>query len=156
MQVMWWIPSSSIVPRFVSVRARSRTTHLDKVVKARGETCSLELLPEALDRVGVADVDGVGVAPGVAGRAPLAEQVPAAVELDLDVAQALLIGLERVVVRRVGLLAGAKRVLLGDQTFDPCGDGFVAHVLKPTPVGWSRLWFTTSMLLPSGSNTNAA
>jgi hypothetical protein len=119
-----------MVPRFVSVGARwrLRTPHLDKVVKGRGETCPAELLPVPLDRVGVADADRVWVAPGVARRASLTEQVPALVEFDLDIAQALLIGLERVVVRSVGLLAGAKRVLLGNQPFDPIGDAFVAHI----------------------------
>ena len=56
-----------------------------------------------------------GSAPGVAQGAPLAQQVPAAVELDLDRAQALAVALERVVVGRVGLLLVAQLVLLGDE-----------------------------------------
>src|SRR3954462_13180203 len=42
----------------------------------------LRLLAVALDRVGVAHLRGVGVVAGVAQRAALAQEVPAAVELD--------------------------------------------------------------------------
>src|SRR5271165_4342767 len=121
--------------------ALTSTTHLDKVVKCRGgnvaralELETRELLPVALDRIGVADANRVGVTPGVAGRAPLAEQVPAPIEFDLDVAQTPLIGLERVVVHAVRLLAGPKLVLLGDETLDPRGDVFVTHTAILVPV----------------------
>jgi len=63
----------------------------------------------------------------VAERAPLPEQVPATIELDLDVAQTLLVGLECVVVGCVRLLAVAKLVLLGNEVFDSRRDAFVAH-----------------------------
>jgi hypothetical protein len=84
-----------------------------------------ELLPVSLDRIGVANVSLVWVRARVALRATLSEQIPAAVELDLHIAKSLLIGFEGFVV--VGLLAGAKLVLFGDEALDPVGDGFVAH-----------------------------
>ena len=72
------------------------------------------LLEVALDRIRVADVRVCRIAAGVAQGAPLAEQVPAAVELDLDRAQPLLIDLEPIGVQAVGRLAVAKVVLLSD------------------------------------------
>jgi hypothetical protein len=54
------------------------------------------LLEIALDGVRVADVGVLGVRAGVAQGAPLPEQVPAAVELDLDRPQTFLIGLETI------------------------------------------------------------
>jgi hypothetical protein len=55
----------------------------------------LTLLLVALDGGRVAYLRVVGVAPGVAERPPLAQQVPAAVELDLDRLKAVAIGVQR-------------------------------------------------------------
>src|ERR1700733_1487785 len=92
------------------------------------------LLPVALDGVRVANVRVVGVGAGLAEGAALAQQIPAAVELDLDLAQTFLIGLELVFVVAVGLFAVAELVLLGDQLLDPVGNRLVAHVTNPTPI----------------------
>src|SRR5205814_800690 len=74
------------------------------------------LLPVALDRVRVAHLRGIGVAARVAQCAALPQQVPAAVELDLDAFQPRPIGLEGVVVVR--LFALTELVLLVDQLLD--------------------------------------
>jgi hypothetical protein len=58
------------------------------------------------------------IAPGLAERSTLAEQVPAAVEFDLDSPQPLLISLELFGVRAVRLFAAAKLVLLTYQALD--------------------------------------
>src|SRR5690348_16735988 len=94
------------------------------------------LLQVALDGAGVAHVRVVGVAARVAQRAALAEQIPAAVQLDLHRAQPLLVGLERLRVEVVGLLALAQVVLLGDEALDPVRDALVAHgrILLPVVV----------------------
>jgi 2-hydroxychromene-2-carboxylate isomerase len=87
----------------------------------------MELLQVALDRVGVAHLGVVGVRAGAAPRPALAQQVPAAVELDLDGAQPPAVGLQRVFALAVGLLAPAELVLLGHQALDPGRDALVAH-----------------------------
>ena len=56
----------------------------------------MSLLQVANDGIRVADVCLLRVRAGMAQRAALSEQVPAAVEFDLDRAQALLIGLDPV------------------------------------------------------------
>ena len=71
-------------------------------------------------------------------RAPLAEQVPAAVEFDLDLPQPFLIGFERVRVEAVGFLAVAQLVLLGDEPLDPVCDGLVGHPDNATPAALRR------------------
>jgi len=109
MQVMWWMPSSS--------------------------TAGDRLLPVTLDGVGVANVRFVGIGAGVTQRAALAEQVPAAVELDLDVAETFLVGLEAIGVEAVLLLARAKLMLLGNEALDPVRDALVAHGVNATPAG---------------------
>src|SRR6185437_3942600 len=70
--------------------------------------------------------------------ATLAEQIPAAVELDLDRPQTILVGLETIGVVAVRLLAMAELVLLGDEVLDPVGDALVGHGADPTPGGGSR------------------
>src|SRR5262249_11379739 len=94
------------------------------------------LLPVALDGARVSHLGRVWVAARVAQRAALTQQVPAAVELDLDCAEALVVGFERVVV--VHLLAVAELVLLGHQLFDVCGDAFVTHGPDATPAARER------------------
>jgi HAD superfamily hydrolase (TIGR01509 family) len=71
--------------------------------------------------------------PGVAQCRPLAEQIPAAVEFDLDRAEAFLVGLERLDVMAVGVLAVAQTVLLGYKLLDAVGDGLVAHLAIVRP-----------------------
>src|SRR5436309_9114812 len=85
------------------------------------------LLQIALDCVCVARARFVGILPGLLARTPLAQQVPAAVELDLDGAQPLLILLQPRLVCAVRLLATAKLVLLGYEALDPGRDALVAH-----------------------------
>src|SRR5918994_1679101 len=65
------------------------------------------LLEVALHGAGVAGRCLLGVGAGVAERSALTQQVPAAVELHLDAAQALLVLLERGGIGTVGLLARA-------------------------------------------------
>jgi hypothetical protein len=84
----------------------------------------------ALDGLAVAALRLLGIAAGGAQRAAPAQEVPAAVELDLDRAQALLVDLQRVGVPAVALLAGAQIVLLGDQSLDARGDALVTHGLR--------------------------
>jgi hypothetical protein len=67
-----------------------------------------------------------GVGARAAPRSPLAQQVPAAVELDL--AQLLLVGLEGYKVRAVGLLARARLVLLGGQRLD--GSAMLSSLMR--------------------------
>jgi Family of unknown function (DUF5519) len=93
------------------------------------------LLQVALDRAGIADLGLVGVPAGVSERAALAQQVPTAVELDLQRLEALLIVLEALDVLGVRLFARAKLVLLGDQMLDAGRDAFVAH--SRIVVAWS-------------------
>jgi hypothetical protein len=69
-----------------------------------------------------------GVGARAAPRSPLAQQVPAAVELDLDPAQLLLVGLEGYEVRAVGLLARARLVLLGGQRLD--GSAMLSSLMR--------------------------
>src|SRR6185437_890832 len=88
------------------------------------------LLQIALDGVCVARPCFVGILPGLLARTPLAQQVPAAVELDLDGAQPLLILLQPRLVCAVRLLATAKLVLLGYEALDPGRDALVAHRRK--------------------------
>src|SRR5262249_6024109 len=89
------------------------------------------LLPVALYGVRVAGLGLVGIHAGVPQSAALAQQIPANVELDLDRAQAICVGLER--IARVALLAVAQLVLLADQPLDPRRDALVAHRPNPTP-----------------------
>src|SRR5882672_4194815 len=63
-----------------------------------------------LHDVGRAHVRLGGLVPGFAQRAPLAQQIPALVELDLDVGEAL-------ALRRGGLGVLEQLVLFGDQAF---------------------------------------
>jgi hypothetical protein len=62
-----------------------------------------------------------------AERPALAEQIPAAVELDLDLLQPLSVGLERGGICAVALLTGSQRVLFAYQALDTRGDAIVAH-----------------------------
>ena len=70
---------------------------------------------------------------GVPERAALAQEVPAAVELDLHRPQALLVLLEGGGVRAVDLLAVAQLVLLAHQAFDAGSNALVTHGSDLTP-----------------------
>src|SRR5439155_16932392 len=78
------------------------------------------LLPVPLDRVGVARLGLVGLCTRVPECPPLAQQIPAHIELDLDAAQARRVRLEP--LGRVALLAAAQLVLLGNEALDPRRD----------------------------------
>ena len=67
----------------------------------------------------------LGIAAGVAPRTPLAQQIPAHVQFDLDRPQAVRVGLECAGV--LGGLASAQLVLLGDQPLDPSRSCLIAH-----------------------------
>jgi hypothetical protein len=86
---------------------------------------ALDLLQVTLDRALRADVGGVGVLAGVAAGAALAEEVPALVELDLDLVEA---GLLVVVEAFAGGLA-FEGVLLLDEGADAVEDLLVVHGL---------------------------
>jgi hypothetical protein len=75
----------------------------------------------------------VGLEPGRSPGATLAEQVPALVEGDLEVGEAL--G-RRFVERRIGMLV-AKFVLLVDESVDTGQHLLIVHrhMSSPTPVG---------------------
>jgi hypothetical protein len=60
-------------------------------------------------------------------RAAAAQRVPAAVELALELPQAVLVLLERLRVVAVALLAAAEVVLLGDEALDAVGDALLGH-----------------------------
>ena len=97
----------------------------------------------------------LGIATGVAERPPLTEQVPAAVKLDLHVAQSLLIGLERL----SSMLSDCSRDRSSCSSATRLSiRAVMLSSLMPQAYGSgsSRWWLTTSMLLPSGSNTYAA
>ena len=86
-----------------------------------------QLLPVAFDRVRVANLRLVGVLPELRARPALAEQVPAAVQLDLHIAQPLAIFIELLALGAVGLLAATKLMLLRHEVLDARGDTLVAH-----------------------------
>src|SRR5437588_11563429 len=69
----------------------------------------------------------VGILAGVATRPTLPQQIPAAIELDLDRPQPLLICIESLGVLAVRLFALPQIVLLGDQALDPSRNALVAH-----------------------------
>src|SRR3954451_15803617 len=83
------------------------------------------LLQVVLDGPGVARLGVVRVAPGLAQRAALAQQVPAAVELDLDSVEALAVALQNRLVGAVALLGVAQLALLGHEPLDAGGDALV-------------------------------
>ena len=84
-----------------------------------GETAADEaLLQITLNSVGVTHMRLRWIASGLAERATLAKQVPAAVQFDLDRAKAPLICLEQLRVPAVCLLAPAEFVLLGHKALD--------------------------------------
>src|SRR5262249_47308927 len=87
----------------------------------------LGLLQVVLDGPGVACLGVVRVATGLPQRAALTEQVPAPVQLDLDVAEPLPVLGQARLVDAVLLLVAPKRALLGDQTLDARGDALVGH-----------------------------
>src|SRR5918994_740567 len=100
---------------------------------ARGARPTVELLQVPLDALGVARLRVVRIAAGVPQGAALAQQVPAAVQLDLDRAQALPVLLERGGVGAVGLLARTQLVLLGNELLDAGGGALVAHGTDAIP-----------------------
>src|SRR4029453_18961024 len=87
---------------------------------------TVELLQVPLDGLGLARLRVVGIAAGVPQGAALAQQVPAAVQLDLDRAQALPVIVERGGVGAVGLLARTQLVLLGNELLDGGGGALAA------------------------------
>ena len=86
----------------------------------------------AFDRAGVAHIRVVGVAAEFTARAALAQQVPALVELDFDIAQAL--------AARVGIGGGiAQALLLGHEVVDVLQDVLVVHARASYRSEWIRL-----------------
>ena len=81
----------------------------------------------------------LGIRAGIAQRAPLAQQIPTAVELDLDCAQPVLVILETIRVVAVGLLAVAELMLLGDEPLDPLLKLLIVHEpTLPIPAAFTR------------------
>jgi hypothetical protein len=85
------------------------------------------LLPVALDCVGAANVGRVGICAGVAQRPALAQQIPAAIQLDLNLIEPLAVRLQALCVGAVLLLASSQLVLLAHQLLDARRDALVAH-----------------------------
>lgn len=83
-----------------------------------------------LDRVDVTRMGLVGARAGAAKRSALAQQIPAAVQLDGHVLQALAVGGERILADRVALLATDQRVLLVDQRLDAAQNRLVVHAVR--------------------------
>jgi Family of unknown function (DUF5519) len=98
----------------------------------------VRLLPVPLDGVGVPDLGLVRILPELLARPSLSEQVPAPVELDLDVSQAPLIFRQLVGLTAVRLLLATKLVLLSDQVLNPIGDAVVVHVAIVARQGYDR------------------
>src|SRR5690242_20172922 len=108
--------------------------------------CAARSLLVVLDRVRGAQRGVVRVLPGGAARATLAQQVPALVELDLDLLHARVKGLVEAVV---GLRAVQELVLLLHQRFDVVGDLLVSHAFNPVTRGMRsasarRPWSTSA------------
>jgi hypothetical protein len=82
----------------------------------------------------------VGIRAGVAERAALAEQVPAAIEFDSHLIEPALVCRQPVLVGAVALLAAAEPVFLGDQALDLVGDALVAHAVIVAPGGAAKPW----------------
>ncbi len=72
----------------------------------------------ALDGRRIPDLGVVRIGTGAAARTTLAQQVPAAIELDLDLVEALTVAGEGLIVRAVVLLARSQRVLFVHEPFD--------------------------------------
>ena len=87
----------------------------------------VRLLPVPLNGVGVTGLRLVGVLAELFTRAPLSQQIPALIELDLHVSKPLAIGLEPLLVLVVGLLTMLELVLFGHKPFDPRADGLIVH-----------------------------
>jgi hypothetical protein len=99
---------------------------------ADGVITTCALLPVLLDGVRVADVCFVRILTGLAPGAPLAEQVPAPVELDRHLVQAPAVVGQGVDARGVVLLARDQLMLLLDQRLDPVQHRLVVdHELDP-------------------------
>ncbi len=114
-----------------AARAAGATVRADAAPGVRrGLSGARALLAVVLDRARVADLRAVRVDPGVAARAALAEEVPAAVELDRDLLEPAAVAGERVLVGGVVLLAAQEAVLLVDEGLDAVQDGLVGH--EPT------------------------
>src|SRR2546429_3214536 len=118
------LPSSSLAP---PLRATGPVTDERAAQYPRARSLSSlppgrrpsALLQIALDGVCVARARFVGILPDLLARTPLAQQVPAAVELDLDGTQPPLVLLQPRLVCAVRLLATAKLMLLGYEALDP-------------------------------------
>jgi hypothetical protein len=99
-----------------------------RILGDRGdERILVVLLQEFLDDLGVSLLSLVGILSGTATGPSLAQQIPTAVKLDRDPLQALPIGRERFVLRRIGLLSTQQCVLLLDQQLDTTEDRFIVH-----------------------------
>jgi hypothetical protein len=84
----------------------------------------------ALDGPSIADLRGVRVLPELALRLPLAKEVPALVQLDLQLAQASLLVRGRDAVRRQPV---SQHVLLVDEVGDALPNAAVGHARQATP-----------------------
>jgi len=75
----------------------------------------------------------VGVGARISKRSTLAEEVPAAVELDLDGAQPVAVFVELLRLLTVCFFAAPKLVLLGDEALDSRRDALITHrrILRP-------------------------
>src|SRR3954470_3100378 len=94
------------------------------------------LLEIALDGLGVAHVRRARILADLAQRPALAQQVPAAIQLDLDSLQPAAILLECLIGMLISLLLLAELLLFGDEPFDPVRDALVAH--EADPMAWPR------------------
>jgi hypothetical protein len=92
-------------------------------------SATARLLEIPMHRIGVASLRFVRVLPELLSRPTLPKQVPAAIELDFDGPQPLLIGIELRVVLAVARFASLKLVLFCDEAFYPRRDALIAHRL---------------------------
>src|SRR3954471_939578 len=86
-----------------------------------------ELLEIPFDGLGVADVRRAGVLADLAQRTALAQQVPAAIKLDLDSLQSTPILTKGLIRVLMGLLLLSQLLLFGDEPLDAVRDALVAH-----------------------------
>src|SRR5215207_3740837 len=96
----------------------------------------LPLLLVVLHRFGRADFSVVGVEPKLLTSPALTQQIPAAIEFDLHLAQPVPVSLQRLGIGAVRLLATAQILLLPHEPLDPGGDALVTHrrILRCVPI----------------------